>query len=143
MKLRLIFIAAFFSAALYSCNKEQVSNEQEPVLENNGMYGKWRFIEIFPGYANGGDFKWHKVDFSNSHSLELSSNGDFKRVGGANEGYPVCTGTYQVFPDAKIQFYANCNVFGKAYLTESTNTSLIIDMPVIEGVIRYKYKPEK
>lgn len=145
MKPKLLLVTAIFSIAFYSCNKEHSGEKQlsEPPLENNGMYGKWRLTEVFAGYTNGGDFKWHKVDLANSHSFEFTANGDFTRVGNAGEGNPVCTGTYQVFPDNKIQFFANCNVFGRGYLTESTNTSLIIDIQVIEGVLRYKYKTEK
>jgi hypothetical protein len=143
MKPKLILFAACISASLYSCNKNQDVKDQEPIIENNGLYGKWRLIEVFPGYANGGDFKWHKIDLANSHSLEFNFNGDFTRIGGVNEGSPVCTGTYQVFPDTKIRFYANCNVFGWVYITESTNTSLIFDQQGIEGPTRYKYKPEK
>ena len=128
-------IIACFPAVLYSCKKEDV-------VDNNGLTGRWLLVEVYSGYTNGGNFKWNSVPFQNSHSLEFTADGKYIRRENSGVGLPECTGTWQLLPDMTLAVNSSCeNATMK--ISELTNTSLIIDYQVREGVIRYKYAAER
>ena len=122
---------------MLSCNKKQS-------MENNGLVGKWKLIEIYNGYANGGDFSWHIVSIEDSHNLEFTGIGVYKRRENLNGNFQQCLGTYQLLPDNNIEVNTNCYItVEKMIISNLTNQNLIIDRSGIEGVIRYKYNAEK
>ncbi|MFC4262650.1 hypothetical protein ACFOWM_07165 [Ferruginibacter yonginensis] len=122
----LLFVATFSS-----CKKDNV---------NNGIIGKWKLIEVYDGYANGGNFQWNNISNDYSHSLEFSENGQYLRQENINGNNQQCIGTYILQTDNNLEINSNCNTaIEKMKISELTTTILIIDRQVIEGKIRYKY----
>ena len=46
----MISLMTFFTA----CKKSTT-------VQNNGIIGKWKFVEQIDGYANGGTFTWYSI----------------------------------------------------------------------------------
>jgi hypothetical protein len=124
--LYLLFCVLAFS----SCKKES----------NDGIIGKWKLVEVYNGYANGGNFQWNNISNENSHTLEFSSNGEYLREENINGNNQQCVGTFTLQTDNIIEIFSNCNsVTEKKKISELSSSLLIIDRQVIEGIIRYKY----
>ena len=107
---------------------------------NNKIVGKWKFVEQFDGYANGGTFRWYAIPTEYSHTLTLSKNGQYIRKENSSGNFEECIGTYVIINSTSLEFITNCNSgTEKTTISELTATSLIIDRQVFEGKIRYKY----
>ena len=65
-----------FSLCAFKC-----SDENSPVLENNGLVGKWKLTEYLadPGDGSG---KWQTVSDEFSHTIEFHADGRFTEVKG-------------------------------------------------------------
>jgi hypothetical protein len=133
MKLGLSYLL-LLTLLLSSCKKDT----------NKGLFGKWKLIEVYDGYANGGNFQWNTVSINNSHTLEFTSNGEYFRKENQNGNNQACIGTYLVQSGNQLEINSNCNtVTEKMNITELSSVLLIIDRQVIEGKIRYKYAATK
>ncbi|HUC82198.1 MAG TPA: hypothetical protein VMR70_14940 [Flavisolibacter sp.] len=136
--MRFRIFLAFSVLLLFSCKKEGQA------FENEGLHGKWRLTERFDGYGNGGGFKWHKVAFDNSHSLEFTASKSYTKRENISGSFQECTGTYQHLPDNTLEINSNCQtITERAKISELTSKKLIIDRQGREGIIRYQYTPER
>ncbi|HAO03104.1 MAG: hypothetical protein IPO46_09270 [Chitinophagaceae bacterium] len=132
MKIIFLLSTLVLLAVCTSCNKENV-------IKNNGIYGKWQYKEVYDGYFNGGNFTWTKITTDNSHTREFKNNGQFIQKEDKNGDYRVCTGNFQYQTDS-LYINSNCiSTMQVNFVSELTATTLIIDQPVDEGVIRLKY----
>ena len=121
--------------AIVSCKK---------TIENNGLIGDWKLIEQYDGYANGGNFQWNKISSDNSHTLTFTSDGKYTKKETTISNQNNCTGTYIFQSDNKLEINSTCNtVTERAFVSELTSRTLILDRSSIEGVIRYKYSSTK
>ncbi len=133
MKKYFIFLLSFI-VLFSSCKKDS----------NKGILGKWKLIEVYNGYANGGNFQWNNISNENSHTLNISDNGQYLRQENLGGNSQQCVGTYILQADNNLEINTNCNsVTEKMKISEVTSTVLIIDRQVIEGKIRYKYSTDK
>ena len=124
----------FFIGVFSSCKKEK----------NNGILGKWKLVEVYDGYANGGNFQWNNISNESSHTLEFSDNAQYIRQENINGNNQQCIGTYILQTDNNLEINSNCNtVTEKIKISEISSTVLIIDRQGIEGKIRYKYSAIK
>ena len=124
-----IFLIIFFTA----CKKETT-------VQNNGIIGKWKFVEQYDGYANGGAFTWYSIPTDYSNTLTLSQNGQYSKKANSSGNFQECVGTYAILNSTNLEINSNCNtITEKMIISELTSTSLIIDQQGIEGKIRYKY----
>lgn len=131
----LIILTVIFSLTNSSCKK---------LVENNGIVGSWKIVEQFDGYANGGNFQWNSVPSENAHILSFTAEGKYQKAEMINGVQSNCTGTYFLHPDNKLEINSTCNtVTERAFVSERTTTTLILDCSGIEGVIRYKYSASK
>ena len=127
---RFFLILLTFVVLLISCKKDS----------DNNILGKWKLVEVYDGYVNGGNFRWNNVANENSHTLEFSANGQYLRKENQNGNVQQCVGTYTVDTENLLEINSSCNtVTEKIQITELTSASLIIDRQVREGKIRYKY----
>ena len=116
----------------------------EKTVENNGLIGDWKLIEQYDGYANGGNFQWNKIPTENSHYLTFTADGNYQKTEIIYGTQYNCTGTYLLQTDNKLLINSNCNtVTERAFVSELTPKTLILDRSGIEGVIRYKYSSTK
>ena len=118
-----------------ACKKDSADNAKM-------IIGKWKLIEVYDGYANGGNFMWNTVENSNSHVLTFSQNGQYNKKENFNS--QECIGTYVLLNSTNLEINTNCNTSTeKIAISELTNTTLIVDRQVIEGKIKYKYSSIK
>ena len=129
-----LLLSIAFLLVLSSCSKEKV----EEKTGNNGLVGKWRLVERYDGYVNGGSFTWQSVAAANSHTLEFTANGQFFKVEASGTN-PSCSGTYQLSNSNLLQITSSCQTETGTKISELTNQNLILDYQVREGIIRYKY----
>lgn len=130
-----LFFATAFLLTIASCKKS---------IENNGLEGNWKLIEIYDGYANGGNFKWTFISTDNSHILSFSKDGKYLKTEGVSGNYTECKGTYSLQSGNNLEIHSNCNtVTEKAFISELSPKILILDRSGIEGKIRYKYAAVK
>lgn len=116
------------------------SCRKDTIVKNNGLVGKWKLVQIYSGYVNGGSITWDPVSESNSHILLLTENSQYKKTGVGWE----CVGSYQLLPNNNLAVNSNCNTTTEqATITQLSPGSLIIDYSVIEGGIRYRYLATK
>lgn len=110
-------------------------------VENNGITGAWKLVEVFDGYTNGGHFEWGNVAEISSHILLFTADGKFEQKENLNGGFRICKGSYTFQNGNMLEVTTPCNTrIDKMLVSELTATSLIIDRQGIEGKIRYKYK---
>lgn len=137
--LLLIFVVHLLTTTS-SCKKTEK-------IENVGIVGKWQLKEVYDGYVNGGTFRWNSVSFANAHSLLFTQNGLYEKKENISGNNQVCTGTYSLQTTNNLEVLeinSSCNTtIEKMFISELTTNSLIIDMSVIEGKIRYKYSASK
>ena len=108
-----------------------------------GLVGKWKLVEVFDGYANGGSFTWNKISDQDSHILTFAENGKYNRKDIGSSSPQECIGTYQLL-DRSIEINSNCNtVIEKLSITQLTATTLYVEHSVREGKIKYKYSATK
>ena len=125
----IISLMTFFTA----CKKETT-------VQNNDITGKWKFVEQYDGYANGGTFTWYSIPTDYSNTLTFSQNGQYSKKANSSGNFQECVGTYTISNSSSLEVNSNCNTsIEKMIITELTSTSLIIDRQGIEGKIRYKY----
>lgn len=141
MKSSLLYIfAGFILATSSSCKKTEN-------IENVSIVGQWQLKEVYNGYANGGSFIWNSVSIEDSHTLTFTQNGKYERKENINGNNQECTGTYNLHTSNNLEILevnSGCNIMTeKMFLSELTTNSLIIDHPVMEGKIRYKYIASK
>lgn len=131
---KVLFYLLLSTLTFSSCKKDT----------NNGLLGKWKLIEVYDGYGNGGNFKWNTVSTDNSHTLDFTNNGQYFRKENKNGNNQDCSGTYLLQSDNTLEINSNCNtVTEKMKISELSSVLLIIDRQVIEGKIRYKYSATK
>ena len=132
MKNRIIFILTIsLLTFITACKKDSSDNAKV-------LIGKWKLVEVYDGYANGGNFMWNTVSDNNSHVLTFSQNGQYNKKENFNN--QECIGTYVLLTSTNLEVNTNCNTsVEKMAISELTNTTLIIDRQVIEGKIKYKY----
>ena len=134
MKNRTILILTISLIALSTACKKNSA------FQNNGIAGKWKFVEQFDGYANGGTFTWYPIPDAYSNILTLSENGQYSKKANLNGTVQECVGTYSILNSINLEVNSNCNtITEKMIISELTTTLLIIDQQGIEGKIRYKY----
>lgn len=109
--------------------------------DNNkpGIVGEWKLTEIYDGYANGGNFTWTSVPDTYYEFINFTSNGQYFKSGDLDGTQTQCNGTYQLLPDNILQIESSCQTVLVNHKIELTEKTLIIDIQVIEGVIRRKY----
>ena len=113
------------------CKKDSSDNARE-------LIGKWKLVEVYNGYANGGNFMWNTVSDTDSHVLTFSQNGQYNKKENFNS--QECIGTYVLLNSTNLEVNTNCNTsIEKMIISELTNTTLIFDTQVREGKIKYKY----
>ncbi len=113
-------------------------------VESTGLVGKWKFTEMYGGYANGGSYLWKKVDSIYSHTLEFTSDGKYSKKEEFISASQICSGTYRQLLADTVEISSNCqNGVERAKVSELTNKELILDYQVREGVIRYKYSTKR
>ena len=136
MKNIIIFILGFsLLACITACKKDSLDNA-------NAIIGKWKLVEVYNGYANGGNFMWNTVADNDSHVLTFSQNKRYNKKENFNS--QECVGTYVLLNSINLEVNTNCNTSTeKMTISELTNTTLIIDRQVIEGKIKYKYSSIK
>jgi hypothetical protein len=106
--------------------------------------GNWQLKEEFDGYVMGGNFKWNSISVDNSHTVTFSQDGQYQMRSGKNEGYQQLYGNLFTTDAGKLKVNTDCNTTTQTFtVSELTPVSLIIDQPVIEGLIRYKYTAVK
>ena len=118
----------------FACTKDKAT-------ENKEFLGKWRLIEIYDSYFNGGSFTWKNVPAVHSHDLVFGANSHYEKRPVMNNSTQVCVGTY-IRAGNSLAVQSNCNT-ATEQMTISSPRELIIDRHGIEGIIRYKYKAEK
>ena len=86
-----------FSLCAFKC-----SDENSPVLENNGLVGKWKLTEYLadPGDGSG---KWQPATDDYSHIIEFHADGQFTEIKGkAQSSIPLYKG-YKLKGDNQIE----------------------------------------
>lgn len=137
MKPFIHLIAIVVTLTVLSCNK---AGE----VENNGISGAWKLVEVFDGYANGGNFQWNAVAGIDSHTFLFAADGKFEQRENLKGDLRICKGSYTFQNGNMLEVTTSCNTTtAKMFVNELTATSLIIDRAGIEGTIRYKYKAVK
>ena len=125
------FIAITISMILFSCKKE---------TGNGNLIGKWNLIEVYDGYANGGQFKWNKISTESAHYLDFKNEGGYYKKENANGNFKECAGTFKIQNSNQLEINSNCNIgIERGTISELSTSQLIIDRQGIEGIIRYKY----
>lgn len=110
-------------------------------VENNGITGAWKLVEVFDGYANGGHFQWNGVAEIDSHVFLFTADGKFEEKENLNGGFRICKGNYTFQNGNMLEVTTACNTTtAKMFVSELTHATLIIDLHGIEGTIRHKYK---
>ncbi len=132
MKNRFFFILTIsLLTFITACKKDSSDNAKS-------LIGKWKLVEVYNGYANGGNFMWNAVSENDSHVLTFSQNGQYNKKENFNS--QECRGTYVLLNSTNLEVNTNCNTSTeKMAISELTNTTLIIDIQVREGKIKYKY----
>ncbi|SJZ60372.1 hypothetical protein [Sediminibacterium ginsengisoli] len=127
-----ILIPGCLALLQFSCSKEQ--------NQNISLHKKWKLIATFNGYLMGGDFQWHDVPESYTHTLEFTASGKYdKRMAGPGI-ISNCTGTYQSFPGGRVDIVSGCQTVTETVkVSELSAETLILDHQVTEGVTRDKY----
>ncbi|NNV54116.1 hypothetical protein [Limnovirga soli] len=137
MKPWLFIFAMLAITTIASCKKADI-------IENVGIVGKWQLIEVFNGYANGGDFTWSPVSIDNAHTITFTQNGEYNKKENLNGNNQECIGTYSFQTSNNLEVNSNCNtITEKMFVSELSTNSLILDQSVIEGKIRYKYSASR
>ena len=137
MKPWLYIFAMLAITTIASCKKADI-------IEKVGIVGKWQLIEVFNGYANGGDFTWSPVSIDNAHTITFTQNGEYNKKDNLNGNNQECIGTYSFQTSNNLEVNSNCNtITEKMFVSELTTNSLILDQSVIEGKIRYKYSASR
>jgi hypothetical protein len=132
-KFNLCAISGIIMLFITSCNPEKAQNDVTPKPQ---LYGKWKAIEKYNGYINGGDFQWNTI--TNGESLEFKTNGDYIKIEPSNA---LCTGKFSWQKASKsIELNVSCqvNTIIQKY-SELNDNTLIIDLQCREGIIRLKY----
>ena len=125
------FIAITILMILFSCKKE---------TGNGNLIGKWNLIEVYDGYANGGQFKWNKISGESAHYLDFKNDGGYYKKENANGNFKECAGTFKIQNSNQLEINSNCNIgIERGTISELSTSQLIIDHQGIEGIIRYKY----
>jgi len=96
--------------------------------------GKWKLIEIFQGYHNGGDFKWKKPA-GNSYTYQFSKNGSFEQDGVSAACLPA---TFIQKRSLLIISYS-CSKVDTSYIEKLSADTLIIRNKVLEGITKLKF----
>ncbi len=131
-----IFVAILFVQLITSSCKKSV--------ENHNITGEWKLIEHYNGYTNGGNFRWNTILPEHSHILSFTEDGEYRKTTNSNVNQPACNGTYLLQSGNVLQINSDCNARSENLIvTTLTVKTLIIDQPVMEGVIRYKYSAIK
>lgn len=129
--MKLTFFIAIIFTLFSSCKKSQL-------FTNATLVGKWKLTEVFYGYFNGGDFKWH--NYQQDKKINFSLNDNYEEIEMYNGTEHKCVGTYNIQQNSIITFNTSCGTTPyDLKLSEQTTTNIIIDAQVIEGTIRYKY----
>jgi hypothetical protein len=138
MKTKLaILTMACITTLLFACRKENR-------IGNTHLYGKWILTEVYDPYAYGGSSFWHTVSNDQSHYLQFTSTGEFKKIENSGGAFQQCSGTYRLSSENRLEVNSSCpTLVEKMTISELTIQSLIIDVIGTEGVIRYKYKADK
>jgi hypothetical protein len=113
---------------LTSCKKENLSQS---------LVGKWKAVERFNGYADGGDFTWKEVPNTYQFIIEFFNNGQYIETDPSGATY---SGSYQLINNNQIRFIATGSTgYSDLYFALLPNANLIINYQVREGVIKEKY----
>lgn len=127
----------YFAIVLFGCKKENA-------IENKSLYGRWRLTEVYDEYGSDGPNLWHSVSNEDTHYLEFTEDGQYKKLESSSNQFRQCSGTYQLLHDNKVAVNSSCETeIERMTISELTNDNLIIDRLGTEGVIRYKYKVDK
>jgi hypothetical protein len=114
----------------FSCKKDNISDK---------LIGRWQIQQVYYGYTNGGDFRWHTTREEDKSILTFRADGSYNQnvlnLGTLYE----CSGTYFFLNDSELTMNLGCyttpyNI--KIYVSEKT---LIITHRVIEGEIKEKF----
>jgi hypothetical protein len=126
-----IFLLLIFTCLFASCKKETSSE--------TGIIGKWKLVEQYNGYANGGDFKWSPVPEDFQKTISFQNNGAYSEY---NKGqYPdQCNGTYSLINSNEVLFNSACS--SEPYtlrIDRLPNKLLVITYMVRQGEIKQKF----
>ena len=125
-----ITLLLLLAIVLFSCNKNS--------SYTNPLVGTWKFTEEYDGYYMGGNFLWNKVESSEIKTISFSSNNTYLSNNPVSN--ITCTGLYTLKGNNVVEITSNCQNEAISYtITELTNSSLILDCEVREGIIRHKY----
>ena len=124
MKAVRFILFCFSSLLFFSCKKEY----------DPGITGKWVSQKIYPGYVDGGDFKWHSIEDQYKDTLDLAANGSYH----SHTAYGSCSGTFSV-TNHTLNIISSCGVSTTSFYFEYLPNSLIFYYYVREGVIKIKY----
>jgi hypothetical protein len=131
--LNLFLVAVLISFVVASCTKDNVTDEEQ-------LSGKWRLVETFNGYANGGDFTWNPVSIDYLELVEFKENGQYAKFVSFSGSVQNCIGSYNYSPGQSLQINSSCNQSAQILqVTELANATLILNSQVREGYIGYKY----
>lgn len=151
MKPSLLFlIIVIFFSLLYACNKSEplqsipVFPKKDTLVNKKYLIGKWFYSENYQGYGNGGNFLWNPVEYRFSYTLKFAEDGKYTYQSNSPLGYPPCTGTYQWLAGDTLEKKSTTCINGYGDLgirkvTQLSDTLLICDIAVIEGIVRFKY----
>jgi len=128
-QIRQIFFVVFIAIIIQNCKKDT------EIIKNQGIIGKWKLSEQYDGYVNGGTFIWHNV--SRNTVIEFTIENKYKRYA---DNQLTCQGTFVHLSDNQIEVTTSCttNISTLKY-SELTDTYIIFDYNVREGIVREKY----
>ncbi len=134
MKLIIIFSCILFSG-LASCKKETV-------LKNETIVGKWKLVQTYDGYGNGGSFTWTNTPENYSKQIEFTATGQFYESYNLGGSLQTCTGTYQILADSTLEKKSSCSTMTESNkISKKSNTILILNYQGREGLMKEKYIP--
>ena len=114
------------------------------MVTESSLNGKWKLVQMYNGYFNGGSFIWMNVSDNDSHTLEFINDSLYIKQENMTNSFQKCTGTYHMTSDSSLEIMTDCSTTTQGTkMSELNSNELIINQAVIEGIIRYKYKAVK
>lgn len=134
MKKVLYFIIAIVSVFI-SCSRE--GPEDEIIGSWKILIGRWKFIDQYDGYYNGGNFQWNPVPAENQDVYEFTSDNLFFEY--LPYGEIRCTGSYLMISNNEVQINSSCYIGPFTLDFSIEKDTMLITHFVTEGQIIEKF----
>ena len=102
------------------------------------LQGDWIEVERYDGYLFGGNYEWNPVPDSIADILKMDGFGNLTQI---RPNGSTCEGRYFLeLAESQLYIYGDCFFREKNLISQDEPDEFVYHKPVIEGIVRYRFK---